>query len=1144
MVAVATMSLSVGAQDSCRRTEHLGDLRSHQTITRVGLLNSSSCRFDGVRYYDYYDFQLTGAGEIRFSLSSSDFFPQVVLNTISGEFLAADHYNLTRTLPAGGYKVIAVSDGTEDAGSYTLTIRTGQLAAPPPPPPPPPETRTNGDDVDQDDEQVVPPDETEVVRGQVIARVHPLPENDRRGRYRIEFGFLSAEVLASGTDRTAVVDANEHLLPPRRYLNEASLLARGRANDRRWLRSDHVDVLSMEGDDAGLSGEPLLTGRVIARWNPTAGGRFRVEFGFLPDWAFEACNDDTEQAAERYAELLPEPGRYLTENRINSELRRDQPRWLTSSAVEVGSDAPCDDIDPIIITPAGVPITLARGERIADVAIATLYGELAQTFTPVVVDGLPPGLTYDVEESRADGREYQVTVSGTIPPQTPARDYNAAITAEGAVGDPTTQTVLIVLDTPRPEIEWGGYNPATTSIGGAVGIVQPRVTSPFPAPPGVVWSFETRTTDVCSVDSRTGALTLIGAGACQVTVTASAPGYKAAIATADVTVGGPPIPILIWSGYNPSSIEVSDEAPTILPRRAMVNGRIVSPEYRYSVAPDSSGVCRVNEATGALTISGVGQCRVLLTNIAKPPEYGVGSADATVTVRPGDPNLRWGGYQSGTAQLREAPPTPLRPTAAENSIGFTYRSDTPSVCGVDSRTGALTLMREGNCIVVVSASGNPSYRDATERATVVVIDVEKPEIDSISCSPPLPSVGDSVTCRAQLSGGKPDEWLWIGGNSNGTDPSFATTFDAEGQQVVWLSVTNSAGSATDSVFVDVEGDPPPEIRSINCSPPSPNVDDNVTCTARLSGGPPDTYDWRGGDANGSSATYSTSFSSSGSKTVWLTVRNSAGSDSDSTAVTVTQPPTNQQPECDIAASVSLTLRVGGPGAEMSVGYVCSDPDEDTLRFRASSSNLSVVSVGSPSGSLGSFDITAVGPGTARITMVATDPDGLSDSASFPVTVGPGDVPRPDITISCPSSAEVNENITCTVRNRGGDIDRYSWSATGGASSGSSSTYRPRFSSYGRQTVRLTASNDGGSGSNELPVDVVADPEGWTYARCGSDRIRVYWFNSTNLTKHWLNMTWEEVGGRVPGWGEHLIGRLSQAECNSWPDGRVVTYDNW
>ena len=168
-----------------------------------------------------------------------------------------------------------------------------------------------------------------------------------------------------------------------------------------------------------------------------------------------------------------------------------------------------------------------------------------------------------------------------------------------------------------------------------------------------------------------------------------------------------------------------------------------------------------------------------------------------------------------------------------------------------------------------------------------------------------------------------------------------------------------------------------------------------------------------------------------------------------------------------------------------------------------------------------------------------------DDDSTTVRVDPVGPEPPDPSISCSARVIQGNPASCEVaRNRGGPIDTYSWSATGGASSGRRSTYSPRFSSYGRQTVRLTASNDGDSGSDSLPVDVLADPEGWTYARCGSDRIKVYWFNSTNLTKHWLDMTWEEVSIRVPGWGEHWIGRLSQAKCNSWPDGRVITYENW
>ena len=1136
LVAVlAALLASVGQSNaqSCAVTDDLGTLQSNQTITRVELLLSSDCQWDDGRYHDWYTFELPGGGEVRAELRSSDFGEQIQFNAASGDLLA--HANrpatLTRTLPAGRFRVIATSRWARSTGTYTLALTTGRLATPPPPPPPVEEPISG-------DEQVVLPGEAEIVSGHVIARVHPLPENDRRGRYRIEFGFLSAEVLASGTDRAAVVDANTHLLPPRRYLNEASLLARGRANDRRWLRSDLVDVLPMGGDDAGLSGEPLLTGRVIARWNPTAGGRFRVEFGFLPDWAFEAAGDDTERAAELYAELLPQPGRYLTENRINSELRRDEPRWLTSSVVEI---SPPHDLPPlcgeVTITPAGVPITLKRGERITDEAIATIYGQLAETFTPVVVNGLPPGLTYDHAESRADGCEYQVTVSGTIPPQTPARDYSVSITAEGAVGDPTTQTVLIKLDTLRPGIEWGGYNPETTSIGGSVGIVQPRVVQPVPAPPGVVWSFETRTTDVCSVDSRTGALTLIGAGACQVTVTASVPGYRPATASAQVTVDPTEPCVISWSGYSRSSIDFGDTAPTHREPQCRVNGRMHSPEWLYSVAPGSSDVCRVNEATGALRINGAGQCRILLTNVPKPPEYGAGSAEASVRVEPGDPELRWQGYSPGTTQLDDQAPQLLRPTAAARSIEFSYNALTPSICEVDSETGALTLTREGNCIVMVSTSGNPNYRTETARATVVVSGTQKPEIDSINCSPSRPDVGDRVTCEAELSGGEPDEWLWFAGSSDGAERMFTTTFDAPGRQLVWLSVSNSAGNDNASTPVEVgPGIERPDV-TISCSPSSIDEGESVTCRVdRNRGGPIDDYDWRasgGSPSSSSSSTYSPRFRSEGSYTVRLTASNSAGDDDTKSAnVTVRR---GVQPPSGIRISCSPSSIHEGESVTCSVTRNRGGPIDD-YDWRASG--------GSPSSSSSStYSPTFRSEGSYTVRLTASNSAG-DDDDSTTVGVGP-DIERPDPSISCTARVLQGDRASCRVdRNRGGDIDRYSWSATGGASSGSSSTYRPRFSSYGRQTVSLTASNDGGSGSNSLSVDVVADPEGWTYARCGSDRIKVYWFNSTNLTKHWLNMTWEEIQIRVPGWGEHWIGRLSQDECNSWPDGRIITDDTW
>ena len=1252
-LAALAAATSQSQAQSCQRTEHLGTLQSYQTIQRLALLNSSSCRLNGTQYYDYYDFELSGAGEISFSLRSQDIGEQIVLNTISGEHLAGHRSppnypaQLSRTLPAGAYRVLAVSYGTRQAGSYTLTIETGQLAAPPPPPPP--ETTT---DVDQDDERVPPPDnteDTEVVRGYVLARVHPLPENDRRGAYRVEFGFLSEEVLASGSDRTAVVEANEHLLPPRRYLNEASMLERARDNNRRWLHSSPIDVFPLEGDDATLSGEPLLTGRVIARWNPTAGGRFRIEFGFLPEEAIEAAGGDTQKAAEACADLLPDPGRYLSESRINSEARRSAPRWLTSSLVEIGGEDDCKPVGAVTITPIAVPLTLPRSE-VSDESIAIIRGDLGDTFTPVAVEGLPPGLEWDLAETSADGREHQLTVSGTISSSAAARDYSVSITAEGADGEPTTETIRIVLGPMPPVIMWGGYDPATTSVGGSVRILQPRVTSPIPPPPSVTWEFTTPTTNICTVHRTTGALTLLAVGACQVRVTASAAGYGDGTASAQVTVSPDPIPVISWSGYARNSVEFGDAAPTLVRPTATVNGRPIDPEFRYSVAPVSATVCSVNEVTGALTIRAAGTCTINLSNLPGTG-YGVGSASASVTVNPGGGTPFWDGYSQSSVRLGETPPRPLQPRAAAPTIEFSYRSLTPSICSADRQSAALTLVAAGTCIVQVTTSGDPNYRSASETATVTVRPPVVAPVVDVTCSPREPEVDAVVTCRYHLvSGDEPEEWDWrvsgSGANpSRGDRETFVTRFSSEGMRTVSLEASNDGGSGRDSATVTVPDNEPP-----TCSRPSPrsvSMEDDgrgsvyVNCTDpdgdRLTVTPVSSNTGIVTiDRDSANPWVYVSGVSEGSATVTVTASDGKATSAPQTfSVTVTGG--NGSPVCDIHSSVQLTLEVGGPGASMGIVDVCTDPDGDTLRFTARSSSPSVVSVSDPSGSRADYSITAVGPGTATITVSATDPDGLSDSASFPVTVT-GGVKPPDIRISCsPSSIEEGGSVTCRARNRGGAIDTYSWSDSDGGS-GSSSSYRTSFSSSGTKTVSLTARNTAGPDSDDTTVRVrrpdvkpprinsvtcspltevnsqsqprlrteggssirctastsgqvttwawsgvgsggaatysarlnslgpqtirltVSNSGGrdesgpidfqvvarttYTYARCGSDAIRVYWFNRSRLGKHWLNMTWEQVQDRVPGWGEHLIGRLSQAECNSWLDEPPITYDTW
>ena len=368
---LASASLA-GAQGGCRAVEDLGRLDSYTTISRTGLLHASSCRFEGVRYYDKYLFTLPGAGKVSASLSAPDFSGRLIFNTGGGEYLAHgsayyDRTLLSRTLPAGSYRLLVESQRNRDAGSYTITVETEGLEAPPAPPPvkepdPPPANEPNppagGGQTLQGDSATT---------GRVVARVHALPAGDSRGAYRIEFGFFTDAVLAGAASRTAAIQNNAGLLPEERWLSAAVILRRAAGGNRGWLRSSLIPI--------GSAG----TGRVIVRWNPASGGALRLEFGFLPEWTLDEAGGidgpSVAQAAARHASLLPD-SRYLTEAAIAAERRSGVARWLFSSEVRVppppqlpteGSleqgettAPPGEGEEPVIIPPPEEPVRAIR----------------------------------------------------------------------------------------------------------------------------------------------------------------------------------------------------------------------------------------------------------------------------------------------------------------------------------------------------------------------------------------------------------------------------------------------------------------------------------------------------------------------------------------------------------------------------------------------------------------------------------------------------------------------------------------------------------------------------------------------------------------------------------------------------------------
>ena len=199
------------------------------------------------------------------------------------------------------------------------------------------------------------------------------------------------------------------------------------------------------------------------------------------------------------------------------------------------------------------------------------------------------------------------------------------------------------------------------------------------------------------------------------------------------------------------------------------------------------------------------------------------------------------------------------------------------------------------------------------------------------------------------------------------------------------------------------------------------------------------------------------------------------------------------------------------------------------------------------GSSGGSDATYLtrfnSPGTRTVRLTVSN-DGGSDSASTRVTVRARDPEPPQIRITCPAYTETGRNISCTARNWGGPVDTWEWGASGGALGGSSETYSVWFSSFGRNVVRLTASNAGGSDSATRSVEVVAAPPSSQYSRCGTDAIKVYWFDRANFRKHHVDMTGEEATRILGASWWATIGYLSQPACDSWPTGGPRTAEDY
>ncbi|MBX8643895.1 MAG: PKD domain-containing protein [Thermoplasmata archaeon] len=340
---------------------------------------------------------------------------------------------------------------------------------------------------------------------------------------------------------------------------------------------------------------------------------------------------------------------------------------------------------------------------------------------------------------------------------------------------------------------------------------------------------------------------------------------------------------------------------------------------------------------------------------------------------------------------------------------------------------------------------------------------------SISSSQNPTDVGNSVTFTASPSGGSGSytyQW-YLNDNavSGATSSTYTTSFSSSGTNSIYVIIKDGVGNSATSSTLDETVNADPSV-SVSSSQNPTDVGNTVTFTATGSGGTGSySYQWylNGAAVSGAtSSTYTTSFGSSGSDSVYVILTDGIGNTATSSTLTET---VNADPTVSISSSQNPT------DAGNSVTFTAS-ASLGTSPF----SYAWYVNSATQSSTSQSLDYTFSSPGTYYVNVTVKDSLGDSSSYSFSETVNVD----PSVTISSsPAPTDVGVNVTFTATGSGGTGSySYQWYLNGAAVSGAtSSTYTTSFGSSGTDAiyVKLTDDAEYSVQSSTLEETVNADP---------------------------------------------------------------------
>jgi hypothetical protein len=226
----------------------------------------------------------------------------------------------------------------------------------------------------------------------------------------------------------------------------------------------------------------------------------------------------------------------------------------------------------------------------------------------------------------------------------------------------------------------------------------------------ITYSVADAGTTGCTVDATTGVITYTAVGTCR--VTASAAGneiFDAGSTTADFVITR--VTQTVTFAGN-SELTVPDSPYAAEPATTSGDGSIT-----YAVTDAGTTGCTVDAATGVITYTGIGTCRITAT-AAQTAVYAEASEAADFVVSLIPQIVTFAGGSLTTLQ------TPYTPTPATSDgpgmISYAVTSPGTSGCTVDASSGELTYITSGTCVVTATAAATGGYASGDTPASFVV----------------------------------------------------------------------------------------------------------------------------------------------------------------------------------------------------------------------------------------------------------------------------------------------------------------------------------------------------------------------------------------------------------------------------------------